>query len=156
MIVDTATVADFLNLTTRRVNELATQGVINQLARNQWDLKECVQKYRKYSIESNSSQYGLTEARAAKEQAEAELKKLLLAQKRGEVIEIYELEKALADIAATVSNRLNELANRVKRITPIDEVVYEAIANECEEIKIELKDAQIYKDLSANIKTDML
>lgn len=79
MDVTTKELSDILSLTQRRIQDLENEGVITKIGRNKWDLKECVQSY----IESNAtSTYGLTEARAQKEFADVEIKKLILTEKR--------------------------------------------------------------------------
>ena len=82
MDVTTKELSDILSLTQRRIQDLENEGVITKIGRNKWDLKECVQSYIEYKIANATSTYGLTEARAQKEFADVEIKKLILTEKR--------------------------------------------------------------------------
>ena len=142
MDVTTKELSDILSLTQRRIQDLENEGVITKIGRNKWDLKECVQSY----IESNAtSTYGLTEARAQKEFADAEIKKLILAEKKGEVVPIFKLEKDLSDIASTLSNRLYNLPNKIKMRVNLSDETQSALNYEIEEALKELKESKIYK-----------
>lgn len=144
MIVSTSELGDILGLTPRRIQDLEKEDVIAKLARNQWDLKECVEKYIDYKISNAGGTYGLTEARAQKEFADAELKKLILAEKRGEVIPLFKLEKELSDIAATLSNKLYNLPERLKISVNLSGEVESKLNYEIEEILRELKMPETY------------
>ena len=69
---------------------MENEGVIAKIGRNKWDLKECVQSYIEYKIVNATSTYALTEARAQKEFADAEIKKLISAAQKGEVVTIFQ------------------------------------------------------------------
>lgn len=145
MIVTTSELGDILSLTARRIQDLENEGVFDKVERNQWDLKECVEKYLEYKIAGATSQYGLTEARAQKEFVEAEIKKLTLAEKKGEVIPIEKLGKELSDIASTLSNKLYNLPNRIKMNIEISDEVESRLIYELEEILRELKMPETYQ-----------
>ncbi|QCD52677.1 hypothetical protein [Campylobacter sp. RM16192] len=85
------------------------------------------------------------EARAQKEFAEAEIKKLTLAEKKGEVVPIEKLEKELSDIASTLSNKLYNLPNRVKMNIEISDEIESRLIYELEEILRELKMPETYQ-----------
>ncbi|AQW81292.1 hypothetical protein CPIN17260_0998 [Campylobacter pinnipediorum subsp. pinnipediorum] len=144
MIVTTNELGDILSLTSRRIQDLENEGVINKVARNKWDLRDCVDKYLDYKISNATSSYGLTEARAKKELADAELKELILAEKKGEVIRLDKLEKELSDIASTLSNKLYNLPNRLKLNIAISDEVEIHLIKELEEILKELKIPENY------------
>lgn len=108
----------------------------------------CIDAYLEYKIKLATQSFELSEARAKKELADAELKELRLAKEKGEVIAIDRLEKDLSDIAAAVSNKLYSLPNKLKRSINLSDEVENAINNEVESILTELKDAKIYKDFA--------
>lgn len=148
MQVSTKELSNALGLTDRRVQELESEGVIKKIERNKWDLTACIDAYLDYKIKLATQSFELSEARAKKELADAELKELRLAKEKGEVIAIDRLEKDLSDIAAAVSNKLYSLPNKLKRSINLSDEVENAINNEVESILNELKDAKIYKDFA--------
>lgn len=148
MQVSTKELSNALGLTDRRVQELESEGIIKKLERNKWDLTACIDAYLDYKIKLATQSFELSEARAKKELADAELKELRLAKEKGEVIAIDRLEKDLSDIAAAVSNKLYSLPNKLKRSINLSDEVENAINNEVENILTELKDAKIYKDFA--------
>ena len=146
MDVTTKELSDILSLTQRRIQDLENEGVITKIGRNKWDLKECVQSYIEYKIANATSTYGLTEARAQKEFADAEIKKLILAEKKGEeVVPIFKLEKDLSDIASTLSNRLYNLLNKIKMRVNLSDETQSALNYEIEGTLKEFKESKIYK-----------
>ena len=148
MQVSTKELSNALGLTDRRVQELESEGIIKKLERNKWDLTACIDDYISYKVKLATQSFELSEARAKKELADAELKELRLAKEKGEVIAIDRLEKDLSDIAAAVSNKLYSLPNKLKRSINLSDEVENAINNEVENILTELKDAKIYKDFA--------
>ena len=148
MQVSTKELSNALGLTDRRVQELESEGIIKKLERNKWDLTACIDAYLDYKIKLATQSFELSEARANKELAYAELTELRLAKETGEVIAIDRLEKDLSDIAAAVSNKLYSLPNTLKRSINLSDEVENAINNEVESILTELKDAKIYKDFA--------
>nr|DAK15215.1 MAG TPA: Protein of unknown function (DUF1441) [Caudoviricetes sp.] len=144
MTVSTNELSDILSITARRIQDLEKEGVLSKSERNKWDVKECVEKYIDYKISNATSTYGLTEARAQKEFADAELKKLILAERRGEVIPIEKLEKELGDIAVTLSNKLYSLPQRLKMSVNLSDETESALNIELANILKELKMPQTY------------
>ncbi|CUU72081.1 hypothetical protein [Campylobacter hyointestinalis] len=145
MIVSTNELADFLDLTPRRVQDLEVDGVFSKIARNQWDLKECFLKYLDYKVDSATSNLGLTEARAKKEFADAQLKELALAEKKEQVISIDKLQKELSDIAITLSNQLYNIPNRLKMNFELSDEVLAKLCELIEDTLTELKSSKTYK-----------
>ncbi|MGH1601698.1 hypothetical protein [Campylobacter majalis] len=149
MIVTTKELSNALGLTERRIQELENENIIKKIERNKWDLTSCIDDYLNYKVKAATANFELSQARAKKELADAELKELKLAKQKGEVIEIYRLQKDLSDIAATISNRLYSLPHRLNRAINLSDELNEAIIKEVESILIELKDAKIYKDFGS-------
>lgn len=146
MIVKTDELANMLGITARRVQELANEEVFEKEARGEWDAPKCIARYVDYKLNQSTQGYGLTEARAKKELADAQLKELALAEKKGEVISLDKLAKDLADIAATLSNRLYNLPHALKRKTKISDECESALSELIDELLAELKNAKIYTD----------
>lgn len=149
MIVTTKELSNALGLTERRIQELENENIIKKIERNKWDLTLCIDDYLNYKIKLATASFELSEARAKKELADAELKELKLAKEKGEVVEIYRLQKDLSDIAATISNRLYSLPHKINRAINLSDEINEAIIKEVENILTELKDAKIYKEFAS-------
>ncbi|ALV24565.1 hypothetical protein CIG2463D_0992 [Campylobacter iguaniorum] len=145
MTITTNELADFLDITPRRVQDLEVEGVFSKIARNEWDLKECFLKYLDYKIETATATFGLTEARAKKEFADAQLKELALAEKKEQVISIDKLQKELSDIAITLSNQLYNIPNRLKMDFELDSSVLNRLCELIEDTLTELKSSKTYK-----------
>lgn len=146
MIVSTQELADLLSITARRVQDLENENIIEKIERNKWDAPQCIEKYINYKIAAATENIGLTEARAKKEKADADLKELALKEKKGEMINIAKLERELENIAGTISNRLYSLPHRLKTNISLSDEVENALNNYIEEILNELKNSKIYKD----------
>lgn len=146
MVVTTNQLADFLDLTPRRVQILENEGILEKIKANEWDLKSNIHRYFNYKIDSATENYGLTEARAKKEKAEAEIKELILKEKKEEVISLEKLEKELSDIAITLSNTLYNLPHKIKREIALSDEVEEVLIKEIENTLHELKNTQTYKE----------
>ena len=68
-----------------------------------------------------------------------------MAEKKGEVVPIFKLEKDLRDIASTLSNRLYNLLNKIKMRVNLSDETQSSINYEIEETLKELKESKIYK-----------
>ena len=68
-----------------------------------------------------------------------------MAEKKGEVVPIFNLEKDLSDIASTLSNRLYNLPNKIKMRVNLSDETQSSINYEIEETLKELKESKIYK-----------
>lgn len=152
MIVSTNELADFLDLTPRRIQDLEVENVLAKVSRNEWDLKECFLKYLDYKVDSATSNLGLTEARAKKEFADAQLKELALAEKKEQVISLDKLQKELSDIAITLSNQLYNIPNRLKMSVNLSDEILTRLCELIEYTLTELKDTKTYKSLSEQPK----
>ncbi|ALV64642.1 hypothetical protein [Campylobacter fetus] len=145
MTVSTNELADFLDITPRRVQDLEVENVLTKVARNEWDLKECFLRYLDYKVDTATATFGLTEARAKKEFADAQLKELALAEKKEQVISIDKLQKELSDIAITLSNQLYNIPNRLKMNFGLSDEVLAKLCELIEDTLTELKSSKTYK-----------
>ncbi|WP_033915811.1 hypothetical protein [Campylobacter sputorum] len=146
MIVTTDELANLLNITPRRIQELEKDSIIDKIERNKWDATECIEKYINYKIDSATENFGLTEARAKKEKADADLKELVLKEKKGQVISLTKLEKELSDIAITLSNKLYSLPHKIKTSISLSEEIENELNRHIEEILYDLKNTKTYKE----------
>ena len=145
MQVKSKELARLLGLTDRRVEQLTGEGILTKAGRGTYDDAEAIGAYIDYKVNKASETTDLTEARAKKEDKLAQIKDIELKKLKSEVISIESLEKELSDIAATLSNRLYNLTNRVKLKVEISKEQEEEINKQIEEMLLELKDAKIYK-----------
>ncbi len=144
MIVSTKQLANFLDLSARRVQALENDGILKKENKNEWDLKKCFLDYLEYKLSVANETFGLTEARAKKEKADAEIKELALAEKKQEVVSVEKIEKDLSDIAITLSNQLYNLPQKIKRDIALSEDVENCINRNIDELLHELKNASLY------------
>lgn len=98
--VGVETVAHVLGLTTRRVQQLTSEGVFAKEGRGRYDLVSCVQAYVGFwqdKAEARSAAEhvdgSLEESKARKMAAEAELAELQLARERGELVTVEDAVK---------------------------------------------------------------
>lgn len=111
----------FLNLTKQRVHQLVAEGLPRKL-RGKYDLDECAQWYIRYLqavIEKKA--IPLDEGQVATEQQEkvrnmrasADLKEIELAQRRGQLVAIDDVEKEMADLVLNTKARIMSVPARL-------------------------------------------
>lgn len=146
-LVGIAQVANVLNVTERRVQQLVREGLPRQ-QKGKYDLADCMVWYIRYlqkalerrAVPTTEGEYtGLGDARVRSIKADAELKELELARQRRELIAAPDVERRWMDIVAVMKARLLSIATRVapflvgetdraKIQTKIDDAVKEALA----------------------------
>lgn len=105
-----ATIAKLLLLTTRRVQQLASEGTIPRVARGEYDLVASVQAYVGY-LQKQLARYNLGQPadkdgnrnRLAKENADA--KEMENAKRRGELLEASEVKQQFSEMLAVFRSR---------------------------------------------------
>lgn len=113
------TIAALLMLTERRVQQLATEGVIPKAARGRFELAPAVQGYIKFLQERSIGGDADTKKSLAAEQlklaaARAALAEIELAERRGELLDAEEWRSLSATLVAeATSNLLNNLPVRI-------------------------------------------
>ena len=100
----TAVIAKLLMLTTRRVQELSSNGTIPKVANNKYHLGPAIQGYITYlkdMIPGNRAQPSNTKIndfKARKAESDAENSEIDLAQKKGELLVAKEVEAEIANV----------------------------------------------------------
>ena len=132
------TISNLFNMTDRRVQQLAKEGIIPKADRGKYDLIACVKSYIIY-LQENSVYNGTFDlrgerARLTKEQADSQQLKNSIAKK--EVAPISIIEFALSNLAQQVSSILESLPLKIKKKSP------HLSGREIEEIRREIVKAQ--------------
>jgi phage terminase Nu1 subunit (DNA packaging protein) len=131
-------IARLLNLTPRRVQQLAKEGVIPKAARGKYALAPSVIGYVTYLQEklenpSGESQINLNAERARKTKAEADMAEMEAAKMRGDLVDAIEMKDALDLVMSEVKTKLlnnvpTRIAARAKSVKKEAEI--KAIAKE--------------------------
>lgn len=122
-----AVIARLLDLTERRVQQLAREGVIPRAERGRYDLVGAVRGYVRYlrdqllRNETGVADYGIERARLIK--ARADLAEMEAAQIRGELIPAPEVGAAWIDIVARLRARLIVLPDKVAPVVHETETI---------------------------------
>lgn len=114
--VDVATIARLLNLTTRRVQQLATEGVIPKAERGRYPLVTCVQGYVAWLQAKASGEHGavdLTTQRSRLASTMAEKNELELLELRGRLVDVDEVAKRWAGMASAFRSRILAMPPKV-------------------------------------------
>jgi phage terminase Nu1 subunit (DNA packaging protein) len=148
MIVNRVTLSQCLGLTTGRITQLVHDGVLSREARNQYDLKRCLQQYINFKLQGGQSgTHDVVEARKRLYDAQAHKVNLANERTRREVIpaitylaDLHQLQKivdkALDGIDGTLAAdlaRLQDAAAIAERIGECTHAVRETIADEITE-----------------------
>lgn len=113
--------AVFLNLTKQRVHQLVAEGLPREL-RGKYDLDKCAQWYIRYlqaaiekrAIPLEEGEYASErKERVRKMRADADLKEIDLAQRRGQLVAIEDVEKEMTDLVLTTKARVLSVAPRL-------------------------------------------
>lgn len=111
-------IARLLNLTERRLQQLAREGIIPKAARGQYPLAGCVRSYIQYL--QNSGQVDTSDPEKLspfqkRAHYQAELDKLKLEQERGELIPRIEVEQEFAAVLKMVAECFDTLPDLLER-----------------------------------------
>jgi phage terminase Nu1 subunit (DNA packaging protein) len=121
LTVNVAKVAQFLNVTPRRIQQLVKEGMPRGV-RGQYDPIKCGAWYVRYlqsAIEKKTVPSGdggyitLKEERTRLLRAKAELKQIEVAKRRGLLVSIAELEREMTDLVLTTKARILAIPARV-------------------------------------------
>ena len=122
-IVDVGKVAQALNLTPQRVQQLAKEGMPRE-TRGKYDLGKCMLWYIRYlqaclekkSVPMADGGYaGEREERVRLLRAEAELKEIELAKERSQLIALSDVEAEMTDLVLTTKARIMAIPARGSR-----------------------------------------
>jgi hypothetical protein len=120
-IVGIEKIAEALNLTPRRVQQLVPEGMPRE-GRGQYDPVKCLLFYVRYlqrKLEEKSAAgaegeiSGERSARVRRVEADCEMKELILAERRKKLVAISDAERALTEMELTVKTRLQAMVTRI-------------------------------------------
>lgn len=109
-------VAEWLNLTPRRIQQLSQQGVVKKSGRGRYDLKASVQGYTRFlsdQVDRTGSSEELARERLLTARAERQKKEVALARVLETVISVEDHERMLTDAFELVRARLRHLPGKV-------------------------------------------
>jgi phage terminase Nu1 subunit (DNA packaging protein) len=116
------TISKLFNLTERRVQQLAKEGIIPKPERGRYDLVGCVQGYIKYlqdvAFGKDASSTDAHAERSRLIRAQADTAELDLSIRRGEHAPIDALQYAIADFSSQARAILDGVVKRVKSSMP--------------------------------------
>lgn len=133
MLVDVATVAKGLELSPRRVQQLASEGWLPREGRGEYDLAACLHAYARYleEIEGRRGVGGaIDRARARKYDAQAALQELELAIESGELLEEEDVRDRFGRRLQVVRRGLLNLPSIAARVAGRDREARERILGE--------------------------
>lgn len=133
MLVDVHTIAQALELSPRRVQQLARQGWIPREREGEYPLADCLTGYAAY-LEEVQGQGGIGDAidraRARKFRAQAELREVGMAVEAGELLEVDEVLDERADRLTTVRANLLSLPSVAGQLAGADQEEREEVLTE--------------------------
>jgi phage terminase Nu1 subunit (DNA packaging protein) len=119
--VDVSKVASALNLTEQRVQQLVKEGMPRE-ARGQYDPVKCMLWYIRYLQQALEKKavptldggfVGEREERVRLLRSQADLSEIELSEKRGQLVAIQDVEKAMTDLVLTTKARIMAVAPRL-------------------------------------------
>jgi phage terminase Nu1 subunit (DNA packaging protein) len=117
MIVSAVDLAQWLNLTDKRIFQLAKEGVVVKVGRNQYDLQQSIINYIKYlRAQAEGSSLSLQDERAKLTALKSEREQLELDIRRGDFISRKDVEDDAANTARIVRDNLLSIADRVSSL----------------------------------------
>jgi phage terminase Nu1 subunit (DNA packaging protein) len=111
-------IARLLNITERRLQQLAREGIVPKAARGQYPLAGCVRAYIQYlqnSGQTDSSDPERLSPFQKRAHYQAELDKLKLEQERGELVPRIEMEQEMAVVLKLVAECFDTLPDLLER-----------------------------------------
>lgn len=133
MLVDVATVAQALELTPRRVQQLVKEGWLPREETGRYDLADCLTGYASYleEVEGRKGVGGaIDRARARKFTAQAEIREINLAVEAGELVEGEEARASRGKRLTAVRANLLNLPSVAPRLEGLDREEREDILRE--------------------------
>ena len=120
-LVNVQKLASAMNVTARRVQQLVAEGLPRE-EKGKYELGKCLLWYIRYlqtALERRAvptpdgEVSSMTEERLALLRADRELREIELAEKRGKLVSIADVEKTLADLVLTTKARIMAIAPRL-------------------------------------------
>ncbi len=113
-LVDAATVADFLGVTPRHVNRMATDGLIPREGPNLFDLRTAVRAFITHRLAEKPG----TADRARRDRANADLMEAKAASVRAELVPVAEVERRWSAVTRDVRAAMLAVPARVRSRVP--------------------------------------
>lgn len=115
--VPLATIAQFLDLTERRVNQLVKEGVLPRADRGKYPFLGCVKGYIKYlRAMANDGSLSLTDERTRLTRAQAEGEEMKVKALKGDLIHRDTAERVWEDVIVACRSRLLSMPSKVAPI----------------------------------------
>ncbi|MCB5259357.1 MAG: hypothetical protein LHW48_02640 [Candidatus Cloacimonetes bacterium] len=149
VVVNTNVLAKLFGVTSRYVNQLAKEGVLEKRAPGRWPLEQNVNRYIEFlrsgkkDPEEQESKSIYWEEKAKHEAAKREMAELQLAKLKNQMHDATTIELVMTDMLTTFKNRLLALPQKVSpKIIGLKSIaeVNEALALEINEALTELSD----------------
>lgn len=96
--------AEFIDISERRVYQLVDAEIIDRVTEGKYDLKECAKKY--YEFKFGSGNRDLNEVKAEHEEIKKRSSEIKLAKQQNKVHEASDVEFAMTNILTTFRNRI--------------------------------------------------
>jgi phage terminase Nu1 subunit (DNA packaging protein) len=122
----TAALAKYLDLSPRRVQQLANEGVLPRLRDNTFDLDACRLRYIRY-LRDEGRRVSPSDARERTQVARADEIELRLARERGKLIELETVELVEAEILGKLYSQLVGLPAACTRDLPLRKIIEEKL-----------------------------
>lgn len=103
--------AEFIDISERRVYQLVDAEIIDRVAEGKYDVKECAKNY--YEFKFGSGSRDLNEVRAEHEEIKKRISEIKLAKQQNKVHEAADVEFAMTNILTTFRNRILAIAPKI-------------------------------------------
>ena len=116
IIVDGTELAAWIGVTSMRVSQLVTEGVISRISRREYDLKSCVQSYCDFARRGSRGSESAKDEQAERTRltaAKADLAELERERRVGELMLTEVVRRQDFTIARVLRNNLQSIADRV-------------------------------------------
>lgn len=137
------TLGKLFNLTERRIQQLAKEGVLPKAERGKYDLIECTRAYIKYlqdrafGKDAAPTDYHSEKARDVKYQAD--LREMELAERRGQLIPLDAVTEEILEVSSIFASQIESISGRLANdLARCDDpaVVHETLFSEMRRIRV--------------------
>ena len=153
--VSVAVLAKLLDLTERRIQQLAKQGILSKTAHGKYDLLTAVREYVRYLHQMNEPSHEDPDKMAPKERLDwyrGEMEKIRLAEARGKLIPSEAVVALGSAVISAARTRILAIPSKVRgRFPEVEPVVIDEIEALAREALTELGDDGLHPDLQRRI-----
>ena len=103
--------AEFIDISERRVYQLVDAEIIDRVEEGKYDLKECAKKY--YEFKFGSGSRDLNEVRAEHEEIKKRISEIKLAKQQNKVHDAADVEFAMTNMLTTFRNRILAIPSKL-------------------------------------------